>query len=280
MPEPLLIQGTPEQIAIILLDISLRSQLDHSVLNGGLANLLRRLREELLPDTLPLAAKQAAVAAPALDETAMQTMDAEQRSILNKAFDFIKANNPDAAVKAVRDYIKSTKPEVITNYIYFLKLLRLLFHAFNVLADRRGELNSQVTPEDQYCFKVIGLAIEMAFGERMRQQLENGIGNFLYNHRVAPRKLVNAVKSNSSFFRNQAYDYLILGDSAYFGEYGRAGGGGPWLRPGRAKFLYHAMQQLHQQCRIFTSITEPTRMQDPDASLDPRSTATPKLAGP
>ncbi len=251
MPEPLVIEGIPEQIAIILLDISLRSPGNHSIIDEGLANLLRRLRVELLPDTLPLAAQQAAFAAPVLDEKAEQAIDDEQLPILNKAFDFIKADNADAAVKAVRDYIKSIKPEVITNYIYFLKLLRLLGNAYNVLAKRGWELEGgwESAQGSQYCFKVIGLAIEMEFGERMRQRLESRIGEFQYYDHVAPRTLVNTAKSHSSFLRNQDGS-KVLGDSFYHDIYAprrgstRSGRGGPKV------FSYYttitsAMQSLY-----------------------------------
>ena len=260
MPAPLVIEGTPEQIAIILLDISLPSQGNHPVLDIGLANLLRTLREELLPDTLPLAREQAAVAAPALDENAEKEMDKEQLPILNQAFDFIKANNTEAAVKAVRDYIKNIKPEVITNYIYFLKLLRLVGNAFNVLAGRGGEINGQWygTQGDQYCFKVIGLAIEMAFGERMRRQLESGIGEFLYFDRVALRPIINAAKRNSSFLQSRDGS-LILGHSSYYDSIGRADCSSSGLAGARHGFRTGPPSSVFLLCSNYISIAESLR---------------------
>lgn len=254
MPEPLMLEGTLEQLAIILLDLRLIS--NSGVIDEGIADLLRALRTELLPDTLPLAAEQAQQAAPAIDEKAIDDI---QLPVLNLAFDDIKRNKPNAAVALVRAYIKSIKPEVISDYRYFLKLLRLLGNAFSVLADDRGgELDGKwYGPQgDQYCFKVIGLAIEAAFGKRMRKILENGPFNFFYNNRIPAR----TVDRNSDKFLQDGS--LILGSNSFYGD------SGVWTRSmvdnaneglgGRFDFFSDLCSNYISGAKLLRRITTPT----------------------
>ncbi len=242
MPEPLMLEGTLEQLAIILLDLRLIS--NSGVIDEGIADLLRALRTELLPDTLPLAAEQAQQAAPMIDEKAIDNM---QLPVLNQVFDNIKRNKPNDAVTLVRAYIKSIKPEVITDYRYFLKLLRLLGNAFRVLADRGRELNGKwYGPQgDQYCYKVIGLAIEAAFGKRMRKILENGPFNFFYNIRVPAR----TVDRNSNKFLQDGS--LILGENSFYGYWGRVG-----RRGGRGAGCRGGLESFFQTYAAITSAGE------------------------
>lgn len=260
MPAPLVIEGTLEQLAIILLDISLQPE-DMQNLNRGLANKLRILREELLPDTLLLAAKQAAITAPILDKESDKAIDAEQLPILSQAFDLIKMNNTEAAVKAVKDYIKKIKPEVIENYSYFLKLLRFLGNAFTGLVARDGELNGKWfgIEVEEYC-STIGHVVEMEFGQILRSQLKH---------------LFRWPEHVSRFFHPENGP-LVLSCSSFSSA--------AILRSGRvfAEVLAFQLFQLHRDyiCRVesLRCVTESTAPLN--RFIDLQNTSTPKLAVP
>ncbi|HSW71698.1 MAG TPA: hypothetical protein VLH77_06995 [Gammaproteobacteria bacterium] len=174
-------EGSPLQLAIMLLDQTVQSAEDSTgpkTTDEGQAEKLMDLIQELMPERMREAQEQARSAAPEEDEKASE---AKESKILKDAFDKIKANDPDAASKIIRDHIINTKPAVITDNQYFLNLLKLIPTAFNLLLSRACELKGGLYGDqaDQYCFKIIG-TIDRVFPFKLRKILRTGLYSLLY----------------------------------------------------------------------------------------------------
>jgi len=125
--QSLRLSGTLEQLAIIVLDRTIKTDRDFE--DKGCAETLRELRAELLPDTIPQALKQASFATSFEDKTTEEKRRSAELAILNQAFNLIKANKPGAH-EIVRNYIKSTQPSVITDNKYFFKCASTYSYGF------------------------------------------------------------------------------------------------------------------------------------------------------
>lgn len=204
--ETLTLRGTLEELAMILLDHTIAS-------DQGMAEFLRELRKNLLP---PLAPQQARIAAP-IEEKKDENLEATHKEVLNNIFNVIKQNNFDQARNQMKAYIKSLKPEVITDNKYFLNLLQLIPLAFNVLVNRVQELKNTWygTQADQYCYTTAGV-IETALSFMLRKRLKRGI-YYLLNQNASTDRAIDV--SDDSFIGKSGSN-SELGVSVFFDDLG------------------------------------------------------------
>jgi len=184
--QSLTLQGTLEQLAMIVLDRTIRTVSGFE--DKGSAETLRKLREELLPDTMPQALEQTSFATFIEEDEVEKARKSVYLAKLNQAFDLIKENKPGAG-DVIKNYIKTTQPAVIVNDGYFLNLLQLLCMAFEVLTDRGSELKDYLygAQAKRYYCEVIGAAIEAPLPRRSRQVLVSGLYRLLYRDQIAVR---------------------------------------------------------------------------------------------
>lgn len=177
-------EGSPLQLAIMLLDQTIQSA-------EGQAERIMALIQELTPEKMLEAQKQARLAARVVDESKFKDEEAKRLEVLNNAFNQIKANKFDAAGKIIRDHIIGTKPAVIKDNQYFLNLLRLIHMAIIVIIDRADELVSGLRGKqaDEYCFKIIG-EIERVLPYKLRKILITGLFSILYEGKPIERGLL------------------------------------------------------------------------------------------
>lgn len=176
-------EGTLLQLAIIGLDLTIGG-------DEGMTERLMMLHEKLLPDTQPEALKQARFASPLEDKEMKIERESKNLEALNHVFDAIKQADEKTAeaIEAFKEFVSSSKPEVMTDNRYNLNLLHLLYAAFNLLAERHEELKgkSYGAKTRRFCFEIIG-AIQKALPNRTRQILMNGVANLFDNGEMEPR---------------------------------------------------------------------------------------------
>ncbi len=205
-------EGTLEQLAIINLDNTIKS-------NEGMAERLRTLRAELLPETMPLALVQARLASPIKDEKEAKIRQDAQKKVLNDVFERIKEDDSNNARTIMGNYIASTMPTVITNNRYFLNLLQFIPMAFKLLdrvhpnhksskipSTKDGNLKNEQLygyQEDQYCFVTIGVidaALSFASRRALTNKLDSDNSSGLYGLLCEDKKLNRSTDVSDKVF--------------------------------------------------------------------------------
>lgn len=194
--------------ATIGLDQTIRDE-SGAEIDKGMAERLFELYDELYcrhldpicrETELETIRAQARFAAPLEDKKEKQKREEMNFAAINQVFNAIKNHDTNtlAAIENFKVFVKSTKPEVIRTNQYYLNLLHLAFAAFDVLARRGGELPKIEEKDygqwygklaDQFCFKIIGDAIEKELSPRMRQLLRGGLYYILNRERSVMRDL-------------------------------------------------------------------------------------------
>ena len=228
--------------AVIGLDQTTRDE-KGTELDKGMAEGLLELHAELFPKDQPKALEQAKRAAPLEDEKAKKAREEANLAAVDQLFTAFVQNDKDAlpaAIETFKEFVKSSKPKVITDNRYYLNLMHLVFAAFDVLARRGGQL-PRIEGEtygqwygklaDRFCFEIIGAAIESDMPHRVKQILRSGVYYLLSGDKKAVRHL----DISGALFRGDGTDYL-LGVNSYFDDSEAAGavGHGRWA-VGRAK---------------------------------------------
>lgn len=209
-------QGTLEQIAMQNLDHTYTSEDPNvPVTDEGMAERLRDLRKRLLPDTLPLALNQAQLALSHVDED--EKAREAKNAVLNAAFDAIKKNNPTEARNIIKNYVKNTKPAVITNNSYFLNLLQFYVNGLEVMLNKTNELKDSLYGPglviDKYFF-VLGMILR-PFPKKLRRIFIRGVHNLLYRGKHINREVdvsdpafIGLPGANSELGINCCYDEI------------------------------------------------------------------------
>lgn len=201
--------------AIKNLDVTIRDEKGEEIAEG-MAEKLMKLLEELFPNTSHHCLEMIRLAVPSEDEEVKKAREAANVAAVHQLFDAIKKNdkNTDAAIKNFEEFVKHTSQ---------LNRLHLLFVAFDVLANRGGELDGKWygALADRICFEAIGIAIEMGFSPRMRKILEIGVFYILNRTKTAERQLdidgktfVGRPGSNQELGVNSYYDVYGVSCSA------------------------------------------------------------------
>lgn len=210
-------EGTLEQLAIINLDNTIKSEDPIYKDNEGMAERLRILRAELLPKTMSLALVQAQLASPIEDEKEAKIRQDAQEKVLNDVFEKIKQGDSNSARTIMRNYITSTMPEVITNNRYFLNLLQVIPMAYNLyLKDKQLDGD----PADQYCFATIGVidaALSFASRRVFTNKLDSDNSSGLYGLLYEGKKLNRSANVSDKVFGKHKYWGLIFSTRVMLG---------------------------------------------------------------
>lgn len=184
-----LIQATKQ--AILDLDVTLRYAAGEEM-SEGMAERLMKLHEELLPNTFSKCLEQAKLVVPLESIEEKETRESLNLAATNQIFDAIKKNdeNTAEAIKTFKVFVKNTTT---------FNRIHLLYLAFDVLVRRSGEfprINGDAHNggwygklAEQFCFEIIGAAIELDLPARLRQRLKAGIYYIFTSGRDAIRVL-------------------------------------------------------------------------------------------
>ncbi len=133
----------------------------------------------------------------------------------------------------------------MTDSLYHLNLIHLIYCAFDVFARRGGTLEGGWYGDlgDQYCFEIIGDAIESELPPRIQQILKSSLYHLLNVNRAAPR----AVDPSSAIFKchkpSWAATELHLGVNSYYDDIKQSPGPGyvhgPRAYPRRCFKIYY-----------------------------------------
>jgi hypothetical protein len=211
----------------------------------GMAETITRLGNQLYKDAFQARLQQEQPALPI--ESADQKKEREDTNVaaVNDVFNAIKKNdeNTSKAIENFKDFVKSRDANPLNR-------LHLLSVAFDVLANKGEELPSINANDDgrwygalgdQYCFKVIGDAIEMGVTPRVRQILKTGAYYVLNGTRKVERSL-----DNGGLVFNFPFSSARLGVDSYYDDSGPAGEGGGQLGLAYIACFKTYYEQLHQ----------------------------------
>lgn len=242
-------EGSPLQLATMLLDQTITQAEDSTVpmIDEGQAERLMSVIEDCLRDRIPEAQVQARVAAPEEDEEKSKVEKDKELEVFGNAFNAIKANNFDAARNIIWNYIISTKPAVITDNQYFLKLFRLIPRALNFLVAQFNKAKDgewDWNKAAQFCIRTIG-TIERVLPHKLRKVLRTELYYMLYQGRNLNRSLDS---SDASYL---AVGGLELAVSCFFDDLRVAAL--RW-RAGSGWHFSSLYQQLHQRSKSYAAI--------------------------
>ncbi len=227
-------QGTLIQLLVSRLDVSIRNEKGEEMKeNKGMAESLFGIVAELLPNRLADVREQAELASPDESLDDKQIRESTNVDAITDVFEAIKQNNENItkqAIETFKEFVKSKKSLLLndqgylTNNRYPMDLLHLMYVAFDVLANRGGELPSINGSDcgrwygkkaDLFCFKIIGESLqqrELDSLPSLRQKLTRGL-YYVLNNKPAPR----TIDVDGSAFRGVGSNYL-LGVNSYYDD--------------------------------------------------------------
>ncbi len=220
--------GTLSQLAVIGLDQTIRNDQD-AIVDQGMAEKILELHAELSRDTYKQALENTKLAAPVEEEEEKKDRESANAKAVEDVFDAIRRNNLDTkqAIADFKTWVKNQKPKVMTDNRYHLNLIHLIYCAFDVLANRGDSLQGYQYGAlgDQFCFEVIGDAIESELPPRIQQMLRSSLYHLLNWNRAAPRD----VDLNATLFKSHKPSWsstkLRLGVDSYYDDIGGGGAG-------------------------------------------------------
>ena len=225
------LQNTLEQaipIAVICLDQTIRTE-NGTEIDRGAAETLLDLYAELYPREAYLRVLDKAKLAAPLETPEDNARESLNLAALDTVFTAFIQNDEaktTAAIKTFKEFVRNTKPEVMINNRYHLNLIHLIYGAFNVLANRGGALPRVGTEEygqrygklaNQFCFEIIGAAIEKELPSRARQLVRVGLYYLFTGTQRAARVLdVDGL----AFLGVPGSGASVLGVDSYYDRYG------------------------------------------------------------
>lgn len=197
-------KGTLLELAIMRLDQTIKMK---EGVDEGMAERLMRLQTEFFPESKQEVLLRAQNASRPADEKEKKSRDTANLSALTTAVDAIKANKPrEDVIKNFKEYLKSTKPAVMTDNKYNLNLLQLIPDAIEMLGNRIKDLDGWCSDKAfRFCLEVIA-TIEDELPDRQKQILMSGVYQLLNENKKADRV---RIASNSSFRGVPGSDWLF-----------------------------------------------------------------------
>lgn len=228
-------QGTPVQLLISSLDVTIRNKEDKEI-DKGMAESLIDIVAELCPHRLKEVQEQAQMAAPIEDEKTKEERESTNLAAINQVFNAIKQNNEKVtklAIETFKEFVNNKKSSLVNNkgYLidnrYYIDRIHLIYGAVDILAQRGGELPPVGAEDfgrwygkkaDRFCFEIIGATLQLDLPPRPRQILRSGL-YYLLNHN---QKTERSIDVSGDLFRGVGTAYL-LGGNSYYDDIGRCG---------------------------------------------------------
>jgi len=202
-------------------------------------------------------------AAPLEDEKDKKAREDANFAAMNQLFDAYVQNDQTilpAAIRIFNEFVRRTKPKVITDRRYYLNLMHLVFVAFEVLRIRGGEL-PRIEGEsygqwfgklaDRWCFAIVAAAIQSDLPHRQKQILSSGV-HYLFNNN---KKAARVLDVSGALFSGAGTDYLFGVNSYYYdiGGYASRRTDRAWRRAPCAASFQNLLRAITSASKIYYS---------------------------
>jgi hypothetical protein len=115
-------QGTPVQLLVSKLDVTIRNEEDKEI-DKGMAESLIEIVAELLPHRLKEIQEQAQIAAPIEDEKTKKERESTNLAALNQVFNAIKQNDEKVtmlAIETFKEFVNNKKSSLVNDKGYLI----------------------------------------------------------------------------------------------------------------------------------------------------------------